>query len=192
MVSAGLTYASIVGLFGGPPRPCADNRPGDRTRMIAPIVPRGARTLPEPSLKIQVKRVDPSLPLPRHETPGAVGFDLLCRQDMTVPEGEIRAIPANVIVSVPPGYMLMIASRSSLPLKKGLMLANGVGIVDQDYQGPEDEVRVLVHNFTDRPVNVARGERLAQGIFVRVGRVDWAEVEVLAGDSRGGFGSTGG
>ncbi len=109
-----------------------------------------------------------------------------------VPPRGIHRIPANLIVAVPPGYMLMIAARSSLPLKKGLMIPNGVGVVDQDYQGPEDEVCVQVYNFTDRPVEVARGERLAQGIFVRVAQVDWLEVEEMEGESRGGFGSTGG
>ena len=142
-------------------------------------------------MKIQVKRVDPTLPLPRHETAGSVGFDLLCRERVTVPTGEIRLVPANLIVAVPPGYMLMVVSRSSLPLKKGLMIANGVGIIDQDYRGPEDEIHVQVYNFTDRPVEVERGERLAQGIFVRVDRVDWVEVEEVEGRSRGGFGSTG-
>ena len=142
-------------------------------------------------MNIQVKRVDPTLPLPRHETAGSVGLDLLCRERVTVPAGEIRLVPANLIVAVPPGYMLMVVSRSSLPLKKGLMVSNGVGIIDQDYRGPEDEIYVQVYNFTDRTVEVERAERLAQGIFVRVDRVDWVEVEEVEGRSRGGFGSTG-
>jgi dUTP pyrophosphatase len=108
-----------------------------------------------------------------------------------VPPGEIRRVAANVIVAVPPGYMLMVAARSSLPLKKGLMIPNGVGIIDQDYRGPEDEVRVQVYNITGQPVEVERGERLAQGIFVRVAQVEWAEVEEVEEESRGGFGSTG-
>ena len=120
-----------------------------------------------------------------------MGFDLLCREGTIVPAGEVRLIPANVIVAVPPGAMLMIAARSSLPLKKGLMIPNGVGIVDRDYRGPEDEIRVQVYNFTGRPVEVVRGERLAQGIFVNVARAEWMEVDEMSGESRGGFGSTG-
>ena len=143
-------------------------------------------------LRVQIKRVDSTLPLPQHETPGAVGFDLFCREGVTVPPGAIRLIPTNVIVAVPPGYMLMVAARSSLPVKKGLMVSNGVGVIDQDYRGPEDEIRVQVLNFTDAPVEVARGERLAQGIFVRVAQVDWDEVEIVQAQTRGGFGSTGG
>ena len=141
--------------------------------------------------RIRIKRVDTSLPLPRHETSGSVGFDLLCREAVTVPPGEIRLVAANVIVAVPPGYMLMLAARSSLPVRKGLMMPNGVGIIDQDYQGPDDEICVQVYNFTQQPVEVARGERLAQGIFVSVAQADWVEVDDIDAESRGGFGSTG-
>jgi len=143
-------------------------------------------------LKVQIKRVDKTLPLPQHETQGSVGFDLVCRKGVTVPPGGIRLIPANVIVAVPPGYMLMIASRSSLPIKKGLTLANGVGVIDQDYRGPNDEIHVQVYNLTDKAVSVTRGERLGQGIFVRVAQVAWEEVEEAVSENRGGFGSTGG
>lgn len=87
--------------------------------------------------------------------------------------------------------MLLLAARSSLPRKKGLMVPNGVGVIDQDYRGPDDEIHVQVYNFTDRPVQVERGERLAQGIFVRIAQVAWQEVEKIEADSRGGFGSTG-
>ncbi len=142
-------------------------------------------------MKVRIKRVDPSLPLPKHETTGSVGFDLVCREAAAVPPGEIRLIPANVIVEVPQGYMLMVAARSSLPLKRGLMISNGVGVIDQDYHGPEDEIRVQVYNFTEHPVEVDRGDRLAQGILVRVAQVAWQEVQEMDQDTRGGFGSTG-
>ena len=87
--------------------------------------------------------------------------------------------------------MLLLASRSSLPRKKGLMIPNGVGIIDQDYCGPEDEIHIQVYNFTSAPVHIERGERLAQGIFVRIAQVEWEEVEEIGEKSRGGFGSTG-
>lgn len=110
---------------------------------------------------------------------------------MVVPPGEIRLVPANLIVAVPPGYMLLLAARSSLPHRKGLMVPNGVGIVDQDYRGPNDEIHIQVYNFTGRPVSVQRRERLAQGIFVRIVQADWTETETLGAPDRGGFGSTG-
>ena len=71
------------------------------------------------------------------------------------------------------------------------MVPNGVGIVDQDYRGPNDEIHVQVYNFTGRQVRVQRRERLAQGIFVRIVQADWTETETLGASDRGGFGSTG-
>lgn len=142
-------------------------------------------------LNIKVKRVDVTLPLPKPATGGSVGFDLLCRKRVTVPAGKIRLVPVNLIVAVPKGYLFMIVSRSSLPLKRGLMVANGVGIIDQDYRGPEDEIHVQVYNFTDRLIEIQRAERLAQGFFLGVEKIKWIEVEEVLGTSRGGFGSTG-
>ena len=85
---------------------------------------------------------------------------------------------------------LGVFARSSTPLKRGLIVANGVGVVDADYCGPEDEIKVQVLNFTAAPVTVRAGDRLAQGILLPVTRIEWDEVEELRKDSRGGFGST--
>ena len=86
----------------------------------------------------------------------------------------------------------MVTARSSTPRRKGLSVPHGVGVIDQDYRGDDDEVRCQVYNFTDQPVTVRRGERLAQGIFVRVDRAEWEEVALMDAPARGGFGSTGG
>jgi len=95
-----------------------------------------------------------------------------------------------VIVRIPQGYMLMLTLRSSTPLRKGLLIPNGLGIIDQDYCGEGDELKVQVLNFREEAVLVKRGERIAQGIFVPIQRVTWTEVEEM-GKGRGGFGSTG-
>jgi len=94
-------------------------------------------------------------------------------------------------MEAPVGHFLMIAPRSSLPRKKGLSIPQSVGIVDRDYSGPEDEILLQVYNFTDQDVRVTKGERLAQGIFLKADRVEWEEVERIRAQSRGGFGSTG-
>jgi dUTP pyrophosphatase len=101
-------------------------------------------------------------------------------------------VPANVIVVTPPGYMFMIAPRSSLSRKKNLVMPNSVGIVDQDFCGPNDEVHVQLWNISKEPVTVERGERIAQGMFVKIERAEWNEVEDTGKPTRGGFGSTGG
>jgi len=142
-------------------------------------------------MKVRIRRVDKSLPLPAYETDGAVAFDLICRQETIIQPGQIARIPANVIVEVPEGYMLMISLRSSTPAKFGLLIPHGVGIIDNDYCGDEDEIRIQVFNFTDKPVTVPRGARIAQGTFVKIEKVSWQEVESTGRKTRGGFGSTG-
>lgn len=141
-------------------------------------------------LQVRIMRIDTALPLPTYETPGAVGFDLLARVETTVEAGKIGRIPANVVVETPPGYMLLVAARSSLPGRKGLSVPHGIGVIDQDYCGASDEILVQVYNFTDAPVTVARGDKIAQGVFVRVDRARWEEADFSQRQSRGGFGST--
>jgi dUTP pyrophosphatase len=148
-------------------------------------------TRPTAMDKVIIKRIDKALPLPKYETHGAVGFDVLARVETEVLPGKVGLIPANVIVKVPDGYMLCLASRGSTPIKKGLSTPHGIGVVDLDYHGPEDELKIQVYNFTDTPVIVNRGDRVAQGIFVRVDRFEFEEVEHIEAVSRGGFGSTG-
>src|SRR6187549_1858603 len=143
-------------------------------------------------LPVRIHRRRPDVPLPRYETSGAVGFDLAASEDVVVPPGGIALVPTGLVIEVPRGHFLGIFARSSTPLKRGLMVANGVGVIDEDYCGPQDEVKVQVLNFTQAPVTVARGDRLAQGLFIPVTRAKWQET---AGDlrdgSRGGFGATG-
>jgi|SRR5579883_895606 dUTP pyrophosphatase len=141
-------------------------------------------------LKVAIKRVDKSLPLPVYATAGSVGFDLLCREDVEVLPRQIELIPGNVIVRIPAGYFLLIALRSSTPRRKSLIIPNGVGIIDQDYCGEGDEIKVQVLNFGEEAVQVKKGERIAQGLFIPVVRVEWEEVDQV-GQGRGGFGSTG-
>lgn len=141
-------------------------------------------------LHVDIKRIDPGLPLPTYATPGSVGFDLVCREDTEIAPRKLGLIPGNVIVRTPPGYMLMLTLRSSTPRRKGLLIPNGIGIIDQDYCGEGDELMVLVFNFREEAVMVKRGERIAQGIFIPITRATWNEVEDM-GKGRGGFGSTG-
>ncbi len=142
-------------------------------------------------MDVSVVRLDPSLPLPRYESAGAVGLDLITRETTVVEPGKIALVPSNVIVKVPEGYALFIAPRSSLPRKKGLVCPHSFGVIDCDYHGPKDEILVQVQNITNAPVTVERGERIAQALFVPVGKADWVETEAHGSESRGGFGSTG-
>jgi len=141
-------------------------------------------------MKVKIKRLDKELSLPRYETDGSVGFDFICRESVTIAPQTVGLIPANVIVETPPGYMLMVTLRSSTPRKRGLLIPHGVGVIDQDYCGEDDEIKIQVYNFTNSSVTIERGDKIAQGIFVRVARVDWGEVSEMGARTRGGFGST--
>lgn len=142
-------------------------------------------------MKVKIKRIDKELPLPVYETAGSVGFDILSREETVVGPKSLARVPGNIIVEVPEGYALIVTLRSSSPKKKGLLKPHGIGVIDNDYCGPEDEVLVQVYNFTDKPVTIGRGEKIAQGIFVKVDKPEWEEVESVSDRSRGGFGSTG-
>lgn len=142
-------------------------------------------------MQIRIKRIDHSLPLPKHESVGAVGFDFITRETTSIEPGKIALVPGNVIVQVPEGHALLIVPRSSLPRKKALVCPHSIGVIDQDYHGPNDEILIQVQNISDKVVIVERGERIAQGIFVKVEQAEWIEEEELAAVSRGGFGSTG-
>jgi dUTP pyrophosphatase len=141
-------------------------------------------------MRLQITRRDPSVPLPTYETAGAAGFDLAAAEDVEIPPRQIRLVGTGLVFKVPEGYFLAIFARSSTPLKRGLMVANGVGVLDSDYCGTNDEAKIQLINVSDQPVKVHRGDRLAQGLVLPVPRIEF--VEAAAADvSRGGFGSTG-
>lgn len=141
-------------------------------------------------MQVQVSRIDKELPLPRYETAGAVAFDLVTRETMTIAPHSFAMLPVNIVVKVPEGYTLLLSSRSSTARKKGLIVP--LGIVDQDHCGPDDELKLQVVNFTTEPTTVERGERLGQAIFVAMGIAVWDEVDRMDGPNRGAFGTTGG
>ncbi len=141
------------------------------------------------SLPVRVKRLDPRVPLPAYHTPGAVGFDIAVREGGTLAPGERRLFKTGLVVHVPPGYGLFLFPRSS-NTKKGITFGNAVGVIDQDFCGPEDELRLALHNVGAEPYDVEPYERLAQGVFLPVLKPAFEEGEMDA-PNRGGFGTTG-
>ena len=142
-------------------------------------------------MRVAITRIDPQLPLPQYASGGAAAFDFLCRVRTDVQAGSLARIPANVVICVPKDQVLIVTLRSGTPSRKGLLSPGGIGVIDPDYCGPEDEIQIQVYNFTDRLVTVERGERIAQGLLVPVARCEWDESQPLTENSRGGFGSTG-
>lgn len=141
-------------------------------------------------MHIRIQRVDKELPLPKYESTGAVAFDVIVRKTTVIAPKDIVIIPGNVIVEVPKGYALFLAPRSSLPRKKALVMPHSIGIIDQDYCGSGDELGIQVQNISDKSITVERGERIAQGCFVKIEKAEWTEVEDMETKTRGGFGST--
>ena len=140
-------------------------------------------------MQIKIKRIDKSLPLPEYQTTGAVAFDLYSRLDMVVKPKTLERLPTNVIIAIPKGYMLEIKDRSSTLKKKGLLVSTGY--IDNDYCGETDEILLQVYNLSDNDVKIEKGERLGQGVFIKIDIAEWEEAETMEGASRGGFGSTG-
>jgi dUTP pyrophosphatase len=140
-------------------------------------------------MKIEIKRIDKTLPLSEYQTSGAVAFDFITRETITIPPRTPGRVTGNVVIKTPPGYMLFVKDRSSTTVKKNLICT--AGIVDQDYCGDNDEILIQVYNFSDAPVTVERGDRIAQGIFVKIETAEWNEVDKMGNADRGGFGTTG-
>ncbi|MBM3206215.1 MAG: dUTP diphosphatase [Candidatus Staskawiczbacteria bacterium] len=139
---------------------------------------------------VKIKRFDKELPIPTHQTEGAAAFDLTAREAVEILPGTVGYVHLNIAVETPPGYFMLLAARSSIH-KRGLIKPNGIGIIDPDFCGDEDEIRATYYNFTDKPVLVEKGERIAQAIFVPIAKFEWDEVEKMENKNRGGFGTTG-
>lgn len=141
-------------------------------------------------MRLKIKLIDPDLPLPEYQTSGAAAFDLITRLDTTIQPQGVARIPCNVVIEIPKGYMLFLKDRSSTAMRRGLLAT--AGIIDSDFCGEEDEILFQVYNFTDQPVTVERGERVGQGILVKIAQADWQVVDSMAHNkTRGGFGTSG-
>lgn len=144
----------------------------------------------QPALTVGLHRLSPDVAVPAYHSPGAAAVDLAAATAVTVPPKGLALVPTGLVFAVPPGHFLAIVARSSLP-KRGLIVANGLGVLDSDYRGAADEARVLVHNYTDADVAIAAGERIAQAFVLAVPRVTFEPFSPDDTSSRGGFGSTG-
>ena len=126
---------------------------------------------------------------PTYATAGSVGFDLRTAEAADIEPGVSRWWEPDSAIATPPGRALLVRLRSSTPRRFGVMQPHGIGVIDQDYRGAEDELRLQLLNFTDAVVHIPEGNRIAQGVFVRAEQAVWT-THVPAGESRGGFGST--
>ena len=149
-----------------------------------------------PEIEVKVSQLDHGhgLPLPRYETSGAAGMDLLAalpENGATVLEpGKRMMVPTGMAIALPEGFEAQVRPRSGLAAKQGVTVLNTPGTVDCDYRG---EVKVILVNLGDEPVTIERGMRIAQMVIAPVTRARLHKVETLDETDRGagGFGSTG-
>ncbi|MET9780641.1 dUTP diphosphatase [Nocardiopsis alba] len=143
-------------------------------------------------VSITVRRLDPGLPLPVYAHPGDAGADLYTAVDVVLEPGERETVPTGLAIALPEGYAAFVHPRSGLAARSGLTIVNAPGTVDAGYRG---EIRVTLLNTDPRtPVELSRGDRIAQLVIQRVERAEFVEADTLPDSARGsgGFGSTGG
>ncbi len=141
-------------------------------------------------IDVRITKRDPRAVLPAYQTAGAAGFDLAILDDAVIAPRAHVLLRTGLGIGVPDDHVFHVYARSSLFPKHGLIVANGVGVIDPDYSGPDDEVLISVWNPGDREVRIAAGTRVAQGIIFPRPRIRWIEADA-SGGTRGGFGSTG-
>ena len=124
--------------------------------------------------------------LPRRATALSAGYDLESATEAVLERGRIALIPTGLKAFMHEDEFLAIHIRSSLALKHGIILVNGVGVVDADYDG---ELLLPMMRVIDGEFRIERGMRIAQGIFRKYLTVDGDRIG-LGAARHGGFGST--
>lgn len=142
-------------------------------------------------VRIEFRRLDPAVALPRRARDGDAGLDLAANEDVVVAPGERALIRTGLAVAIPGGHAGLVLPRSGLASRRGLTLANAPGLIDTGYRG---EITISVVNLDPgEKVDIHRGDRIAQLLVVPFAEVDAVEVTELSPSTRGegGFGSTG-
>lgn len=147
-------------------------------------------------MKLRIKpvseKIGREIPLPYYATAGAAALDLhaCIDQPAAIPGGGEAVIPTGLAVAIPDGYVGIMANRSSMGVRHGIMFSNGIGVIDSDYRGP---LRVSLRNLRDTPYTVQPGDRIAQLLVVPAACPEIEVVDALPETERGegGFGSTG-
>lgn len=130
--------------------------------------------------------------LPKRQTESSAGYDLASIEDVTIQPSEIKLIPTGLKVSMGKTEALFVFPRSSLAIKKGLMMSNSVGVIDADYYNNKDNeghIMIPLINIKSEPVTILKGERVAQGVFMTYLKTHDDETENT--HRLGGFGHTG-
>ena len=142
-------------------------------------------------IDVRIQRLDLGLPLPTYAYEGDAGVDLYSSIDVTITPVARAVIPTGIAIALPNGYAGFVQPRSGLALRSGLSIVNTPGLIDSQYRG---EIKVIAINTdTSSPIEIHRGDRIAQLVIQEVPVVRLVEVDELDETQRGarGFGSSG-
>ena len=144
-----------------------------------------------PHVPVRIKRLDPTVELPSYAYAGDAGLDLRAAESVTIRPLERRLVSTGLAVAIPDGYAGFVQPRSGMALRLGLSMANTPGLIDAHYRG---ELKVVAVNLDPtEPIEISRGDRIAQLVIQQVPVVELVEVDDLDETDRGagGFGSSG-
>lgn len=139
----------------------------------------------------KVNKITEDIKLPERSTLNSAGYDFFAIEDVTIPAKKLTRVMTGVKCELMPNQVLILANRSSNPSKKGLILANGIGVVDADYYGNPDndgEMGFEFYNILDKDIVIKKGEKLGQGIIIKF---DKTEDDYVIKTRESGWGSTG-
>lgn len=143
-------------------------------------------------IPVQLQKLDPELPTPRYAKHGDAGVDLYAAEDVQLAPGQRQLVSTGVAVALPHGFVGLVHPRSGLALRHGLSIVNTPGTIDAGYRG---EIKVtLINTDPAEPLELRRGDRIAQLVIQPVVEAVFTEVAQLPESERGttGFGSSGG
>ncbi len=139
----------------------------------------------------KVKRMEEDIKLPERSTLNSAGYDFFAIEDIIFNPKTITRVFTGVKCELMPNQVLILANRSSNPSKKGLVLLNGIGVIDADYYGNPDndgEIAFEFYNMLDEVVEIKKGEKLGQGLILKFDKV---EDDYVIKTRESGWGSTG-
>lgn len=140
-------------------------------------------------MKSQITLIHPSARIPVQK-PGSIGYDVYSVEDSLISSNTEQLIGLGIVVKPPEGYYTKLYTRSST----SFMLVNSVGIIDPNYCGKNDELKIKIFNHHDYDITIPKGNRIAQLVFEKI--IDPVEFEIvneaaITAQDRGGYGSTG-
>jgi len=138
------------------------------------------------------KYADVDFQMPERKTQKSAGYDFCLPEDVVLEPGKLQLVPTGVKAYMQDDEYLGMHIRSSMAVKKHIMLVNNVGIIDADYYNNEDNeghIMLALLNMGSEPVALPKGERVAQGIFYNYLVAD-GDADAEKAVRGGGFGST--